>query len=98
MVNISVTTARWMLETALRIFREGFNSRWHPSNPLSILEPEMEPGGFMDEIPLENSQMYAWASAMMTLCRALAGILYHALEVEREPLMDAFENIENIPD
>lgn len=74
-INISLTTARWLLRLSTRLVSVGLGSEWRPGdNPYEIEGP-----GMLDELPLENSDLWIWANALVNLARTVAGILNDGL-------------------
>lgn len=83
MVNIEMsrTVANWILRMSIRLFQDGYNTNWTPSDPSLA---HYEEGGYVDLIPLDNPAGVRWIEATMNLLRCLAAILHNQLQIADE--------------
>lgn len=73
-VKISLVAARWLISYAKQLVDDGFGVDYDPLNPVASLEDSMRPG-FIDEIPMENGQLWRYMNAVIAFARTVSAIL-----------------------
>lgn len=85
-VNMSLTTARWVIGLATTLVRQGLGRDWTPVNPNSGLQP-IGPA-MVDSIegPLGDKERN-WINALLILAKTIAGILAYQVEPDMDHLL-----------
>jgi len=73
-VRISMVAARWLINYAKQLVDDGFGVDYDPLNPVASLEDSLRPG-FIDEIPMENGQLWRYMNAVIAFARTVSAIL-----------------------
>lgn len=73
-VKISVVAARWLIGYAKQLVDDGFGVDYDPLNPTDSLDNAIRPG-FLDEIPMENGQLWRYMNAVIAFARTVSAIL-----------------------
>lgn len=73
-VKISLVAARWLINYAKQLVDDGFGVDYNPLNPVASLEDSLRPG-FIDEIPMENGQLWRYMNAVIAFARTVSAIL-----------------------
>jgi len=76
-VAISKQVARWIITLAKRLVDDGLGVNWDPTGREL---PELEPGGLLDLVNLEEHELFDWTNALVNLARTVAGILAQLIE------------------
>lgn len=90
-IQITVTTARWLLQQATLLIADGVGEIEAIDQGTGEIHDAV---GFLDEIPAD-SNVHLWASALLQFARAVAGIVNNELMIaDDEPLnlMDLIED------
>jgi len=80
-VQISKTVAIWLVKYGRNLVEAGLGTTW---NPESGELPELEPGGLIDQLNLEEYDLYHWTNSLMNLAKTIAGILAQILKEDAE--------------
>lgn len=73
-VKISLVAARWLISYAKQLVDDGFGVNYDPLHPMDSLEDSIRPG-FIDEIPMENGQLWRYMNAVIAFARTVSAIL-----------------------
>lgn len=73
-VKISLVAARWLIDYAKQLVDDGFGVDFDPLNPSSESLEAIRPG-FIEEIPMENAQLWRYANAVIAFARTVAALL-----------------------
>jgi len=73
-VKISLVAARWLIQYAKQLVDDGFGVNYDPLYPMESLEDSIRPG-FIDEIPMENGQLWRYMNAVIAFARTVSAIL-----------------------
>jgi hypothetical protein len=80
-VQISKTVAIWLVKYGRNLVEAGLGTTWDPN---SRELPELEPGGLIDQLNLEEYDLYHWTNSLMNLAKTVAGILAQILKEDAE--------------
>jgi len=73
-VKISVVAARWLISYAKQLVDDGFGVDYDPLDPSNSLDNSIRPG-FLDDIPMENGQLWRYMNAVIAFARTVSAIL-----------------------
>lgn len=76
-IQISKNAALWLLRFARQIVEDGIGESYDPD---SVTDGIPEGHGFLDDIPMEDAELWRYVNGAITLARALAGIISNALK------------------
>jgi hypothetical protein len=81
-VRITLKTAKYIVETAAKLWAAGTGTRMLPPDPLQTLPDDYfnQQPGFLDELPGGNDDLIEWAHALLSLARFVAGIINHQID------------------
>jgi len=71
-VRISKVAATWLLQQSRNLVSAGLGTNWDPT---ATELPELQPGGLIDLVNMEEHELFDWSNAMLDLIRTLGGIL-----------------------
>jgi len=83
-VKISRACARWLIDYGRQLVNDGYGTDYDPFNPVADLEPEGT--GFIDDIPMENGEMWRYMNALINFARTVAGVLARQMNEPISPL------------
>jgi len=92
-VKISESVARWLIQYAKQLVDDGFGVDFDPDDPIQGLESTH--GGFIDEIPMENGEMWRYMNAVIAFARTVASVLARNLH---NPPIELIENLNILDD
>jgi len=79
-IRITKTCAVWLISFAKQLVNDGYGVNYDPFNPIQGLEP-LSPG-FIEQIPMEDGELWRFVNAMLNFARTVAGILANSLNNE----------------
>lgn len=83
-IKISKSVARWLIAYGKQLVDDGYGTNMDPMDPLGgVIEPTT--AGFIDEIPMENGEMWRYMNAVINFARTVAAILGRALQEDDLP-------------
>jgi hypothetical protein len=80
-ISISKSVALWLITLSKRLVDAGLGTDWDPAGREL---PELEPGGLLDLVNLEEHELFDWTNALVNLARTVAGILTQLLQDDAE--------------
>ncbi|AXH74984.1 MAG: hypothetical protein [Cressdnaviricota sp.] len=85
-IKITKTCAIWLINYCKQIVDDGYGTNYNPHNPIQALEPYA--AGFIDQIPMEDGELWRYMNAAINLARTLAGILAKAIADDIDGISD----------
>nr|UOF80152.1 hypothetical protein [Cressdnaviricota sp.] len=81
-VRISKRVARWLIDYAKQLIDDGYGINY---NPFLATDYQSDRPGFIDEIPMENGELWRYMNAVINYARTVAGILAQQLDPVTDP-------------
>lgn len=80
-IGISKIVAQWLVQYGKNLVEAGIGTDW---DPLDDQLPELVPGGLVDQVNMEEHELFDWVNSMLNLAKTVAGILAKILQEDAE--------------